>query len=601
MSGKRHLSRIALALMFSFILFSCTAMAAEEQVVPAIVSEENEAVNYDIGEILQGSWEVEGGVFTFTDGEISVSSNGVVMLSGTYEIVEAEKNVYCSLTASDGDVNVALPYEIEKGILHLYNNRGTEMTKVPGSGPEPIIIDSEADNESEGISAEEEPTNEEAIDLLNGKVFYLNGGDDTTLKQIQFNDKQAVISKVTFDGNGRHDSSDENVSCTANDDNIIVKYKNGSEETIPYAIERDNIVLGEGEVKSIEEVKEGIKGHWVLHRKDEILGQATGEEKHIIISDNRLDSESASLAMGGAQGEYYYYGPYSGSYSLTFGGFETDMMHGGDWFWNIIDGKPVILSYDSLCKKEDGELPGKNGYNFDWYYYGESDTEDSDVSYSTNNNVVIDFNDTELIKLVQEKLNEVGHDCGTPDGINGQRTAAAIREFQSQKGLAETSLIDNELLKALGISIEAIPDSAKKQELPQSGELWRNSEIPGIDVGLTIKVNSSDDSKSMCFMIYNIDKQLVAVLFVRGNDSVTTYLPVGTYHIKDGTGDEWHGVKETFGPSGYYEYLTFREDEDTKYDAYLDYGSYELSINVDQISEGATAVGSNSVGWDEVL
>ena len=35
------------------------------------------------------------------------------------------------------------------------------------------------------------------------------------------------------------------------------------------------------------------------------------------------------------------------------------------------------------------------------------------------------------------------------------------------------------------------------------------------------------------------------------------------------------------------------------YDANLDYGSYELSINVSEIADGATSVGSTGVGWND--
>ena len=137
------------------------------------------------------------------------------------------------------------------------------------------------------------------------------------------------------------------------------------------------------------------------------------------------------------------------------------------------------------------------------------------------------------------------------------------------------------------------------QELPESGEIWRNPDIPGSDASLTFKVNSGDESKGMCFQMYNLEDQLVAVLFGRGSGSAITYVPVGTYHIKDGVGYDWYGVNETFGPYGYYEYLTFSEDPATRFDAYLDYGQYTLEINVSQIEEGATSVGSSSVGWND--
>ena len=139
------------------------------------------------------------------------------------------------------------------------------------------------------------------------------------------------------------------------------------------------------------------------------------------------------------------------------------------------------------------------------------------------------------------------------------------------------------------------------QKLPESGELWRNPDIPGSDAGLTFTVNGPDDSRGMYFEIYNMEDQPVSVVFVRGSGSATTYVPTGTYHIKDGSGSAWYGPDETFGPDGYYEYLTFSEDPDTEFDAVLDYGKYELAINVSEIAEGATSVGASSVGWKDTF
>ena len=53
--------------------------------------------------------------------------------------------------------------------------------------------------------------------------------------------------------------------------------------------------------------------------------------------------------------------------------------------------------------------------------------------------------------------------------------------------------------------------------------------------------------------MYNLDDDLVAVVFVRGAGSASASVPVGTYHIRDGSGTEWYGLNETFGPYGTYE------------------------------------------------
>ena len=60
--------------------------------------------------------------------------------------------------------------------------------------------------------------------------------------------------------------------------------------------------------------------------------------------------------------------------------------------------------------------------------------------------------DAEIIQKVQQKLNDLGFDCGTPDGIAGERTYAAIEHYQESNGLSVTGAIDMELLEKLGIN-----------------------------------------------------------------------------------------------------------------------------------------------------
>ncbi len=53
------------------------------------------------------------------------------------------------------------------------------------------------------------------------------------------------------------------------------------------------------------------------------------------------------------------------------------------------------------------------------------------------------------VVAIQTVLNGLGYDTGTPDGIAGTGTQAAIRQFQQDQGIAVTGLIDNSLVDAL--------------------------------------------------------------------------------------------------------------------------------------------------------
>ncbi|HEU4594496.1 MAG TPA: YCF48-related protein, partial [Pyrinomonadaceae bacterium] len=56
------------------------------------------------------------------------------------------------------------------------------------------------------------------------------------------------------------------------------------------------------------------------------------------------------------------------------------------------------------------------------------------------------------VKRGQEALNVAGYDTGTPDGIAGTRTVAALRRFQSEKGISVTGQFDSATLSALGLA-----------------------------------------------------------------------------------------------------------------------------------------------------
>lgn len=59
------------------------------------------------------------------------------------------------------------------------------------------------------------------------------------------------------------------------------------------------------------------------------------------------------------------------------------------------------------------------------------------------------------VKAVQQKLSAVGIDCGTPDGVPGSRTQAAVRQWREAMGDASTDgTIDDGLLRGIGISAD---------------------------------------------------------------------------------------------------------------------------------------------------
>lgn len=52
---------------------------------------------------------------------------------------------------------------------------------------------------------------------------------------------------------------------------------------------------------------------------------------------------------------------------------------------------------------------------------------------------------------IQRKLNELGFDCGEPDGVIGPKTEQSIKDFQQSRGLTPNGIVGYETKKALGI------------------------------------------------------------------------------------------------------------------------------------------------------
>lgn len=55
------------------------------------------------------------------------------------------------------------------------------------------------------------------------------------------------------------------------------------------------------------------------------------------------------------------------------------------------------------------------------------------------------------IKKIQEKLNQLGYDCGKADGVSGKKTTAAVKKFQKDKGLTADGIPGAKTKEAMGI------------------------------------------------------------------------------------------------------------------------------------------------------
>lgn len=110
----------------------------------------------------------------------------------------------------------------------------------------------------------------------------------------------------------------------------------------------------------------------------------------------------------------------------------------------------------------------------------------------------IDYSGKDTIKIVQEKLNAAGFDCGTPDGIAGSGTATAIQKYREANGLTQGEAVDAELFNALTLNkeqngfIKAVEEASKGN----LGEGETLEEITLYNGDLCLAVDLGDLSKA---------------------------------------------------------------------------------------------------------
>ncbi len=121
------------------------------------------------------------------------------------------------------------------------------------------------------------------------------------------------------------------------------------------------------------------------------------------------------------------------------------------------------------------------------------------------------------------------------------------------------------------------------QDWPATGQIDRDPNFYGTNTSLTFRIGKDADTA----VIIKILRRGVTVstLFLGRGDTVTAYLAGDTqYQLKLGMGEKWYGIKDAFGPDGYYEVMTYEDGTDT---VFLEAGGiYTLSINTTTTTEG---------------
>ncbi len=201
----------------------------------------------------------------------------------------------------------------------------------------------------------------DVIDLLEDETWFYNGGSDTLLNGVSFKEDTATIRQILFNGNGQQDNGSSDCAYTLDDNMIGIALEDGGTLEIPYAVEGEAIILGNGEYFTTQEVIDGLQGNWTYSYNSFGLEY----EYNLQINGDTYDVESANEGFGLAAGEYYYSGPYSGTFTVGFGSldFGSTVSECYKWGFNIIDGEVTPIHFDHVCSRGNG-LKGQNGYTF---------------------------------------------------------------------------------------------------------------------------------------------------------------------------------------------------------------------------------------------
>jgi hypothetical protein len=154
----------------------------------------------------------------------------------------------------------------------------------------------------------------------------------------------------------------------------------------------------------------------------------TRHGRPVVVNTHRHDSRSSSVYWNVGIGFPSYAG-YYGGYPY-YGGYYSGYPYYGSTYYG---GYPY------------GYTSYPYGYNNYSYSYGSS------YPYSYNRNSYRDYNDSVVIR-VQERLARARYYRGPIDGVIGPRTQYAIRAYERNHGLPTDGIIDNRLLRTMGLA-----------------------------------------------------------------------------------------------------------------------------------------------------
>ena len=135
------------------------------------------------------------------------------------------------------------------------------------------------------------------------------------------------------------------------------------------------------------------------------------------------------------------------------------------------------------------------------------------------------------------------------------------------------------------------------QTMPQTGEIWHDENMISDNMRLDFITFEEDENIGRYIAVYTKENNLVETIFIQGSGTVETWIPSGTYCIKDASGTTWFGEKELFGKEGKYETMLFNENDENPHLTTLRV-DYIWTITINSLNNTGGEIGSQEDDWE---
>lgn len=324
---------------------------------------------------------------------------------------------------------------------------------------------------------------EERLSALEEKQASQNESDKETVQEetTPAADAEEEKAKATED----EDKSNENIQKTLIPDQYIEKeevFGDDGKLSFTYQYEYDDeyrliekqCVYPDGTVNNDEKYTYDKDGNNIrIDHEDNKDSSYSYYTIHKYKGDDLIESTTYNVADDSVK--------YTMSYSYDdknrlcqekFENIEYDNQATTNYFYddngNIIYSERDNERYEDYTYDADGNLISQtrnDGTRTEWKYENNIKIEEtfyhkgdflytSKLEYASTSPSAAVINDIEIIKVVQQALNDMGYDCGIPDGIVGDGTKNAVKSYMENNGKASKGEITEELVGMLNVNDE---------------------------------------------------------------------------------------------------------------------------------------------------